>query len=65
MLLIDVTIVNVALPRMATDLSTSVNALQWVVDGYAPASACCCSAPARSATGTGTERLESARHHTR
>src|SRR4051794_39611352 len=35
MLLIDVTIVNVALPRMATDLSTSFNALQWVVDGYA------------------------------
>src|SRR3954463_5837471 len=35
MLLIDVTIVNVALPRMATDLSTSFNALQWVIDGYA------------------------------
>ncbi|MFF5294753.1 DHA2 family efflux MFS transporter permease subunit [Paractinoplanes globisporus] len=35
MLLIDVTIVNVALPQMATDLSTSFNALQWVVDGYA------------------------------
>jgi EmrB/QacA subfamily drug resistance transporter len=35
MLLIDVTIVNVALPQMATDLDTSFNSLQWVVDGYA------------------------------
>ncbi|GAA2659192.1 MFS transporter [Paractinoplanes durhamensis] len=35
MLLIDVTIVNVALPPMATDLSTSFSSLQWVVDGYA------------------------------
>jgi MFS family permease len=35
MLLIDVTIVNVALPRMAADLGTSFSSLQWVVDGYA------------------------------
>ena len=35
MLLIDVTIVNVALPPMAADLQTSFNSLQWVVDGYA------------------------------
>jgi EmrB/QacA subfamily drug resistance transporter len=35
MLLIDVTIVNVALPQMAGDLKTSFNSLQWVVDGYA------------------------------
>src|SRR3954466_33537 len=35
MLLIDVTIVNVALPPMATDLRTSFGTLQWVVDGYA------------------------------
>jgi EmrB/QacA subfamily drug resistance transporter len=35
MLLIDVTIVNVALPPMANDLSTSFSSLQWVVDGYA------------------------------
>jgi EmrB/QacA subfamily drug resistance transporter len=35
MLLIDVTIVNVALPDMAKGLSTSFSALQWVVDGYA------------------------------
>ena len=35
MLLIDVTIVNVALPRMVTDLHASFGALQWVVDAYA------------------------------
>ena len=35
MLLIDVTIVNVALPDMAKDLSTSFSSLQWVVDAYA------------------------------
>ena len=35
MLLIDVTIVNVALPDMAVSLSTSFSALQWVVDAYA------------------------------
>jgi EmrB/QacA subfamily drug resistance transporter len=35
MLLIDVTIVNVALPQMAKGLSTSFTSLQWVVDAYA------------------------------
>ncbi|MFR9727326.1 MFS transporter [Streptomyces sp. MS19] len=35
MLLIDVTIVNVALPDMVTDLGTSFAALQWVVNIYA------------------------------
>ena len=35
MLLVDVTIVNVALPAMATSLSTSFSSLQWVVDAYA------------------------------
>lgn len=32
---LDVTIVNVALPRMANDLHTRVAGLQWVVDAYA------------------------------
>jgi MFS transporter, DHA2 family, methylenomycin A resistance protein len=32
---LDVTIVNVALPRMAGDLHTGVAGLQWVVDAYA------------------------------
>ncbi|SDP39394.1 drug resistance transporter, EmrB/QacA subfamily [Nakamurella panacisegetis] len=35
MLLVDVTIVNVALPDMATSLSTSFSCLQWVMDAYA------------------------------
>src|SRR5581483_2789109 len=35
MLLIDVTIVNVALPDMATDLHTAFTQLQWVIDIYA------------------------------
>ena len=35
MLLIDVTIVNVALPDMAGDLKTGFGSLQWVVDAYA------------------------------
>lgn len=37
MLLIDVTIVNTALPRMATSLGASFTSLQWVVDIYAVA----------------------------
>src|SRR3984957_2290700 len=35
MLLVDVTIVTVALPDMAVDLKTSFSALEWVVDIYA------------------------------
>jgi EmrB/QacA subfamily drug resistance transporter len=34
-LLVDVTIVNVALPRMADDLNASFSSLQWVIDVYA------------------------------
>jgi EmrB/QacA subfamily drug resistance transporter len=35
MLLLDVTVVNVALPNIARDLHTSFSDLQWVVDAYA------------------------------
>lgn len=35
MLLVDVTIVNVALPDMAVDLGASFSGLQWVIDVYA------------------------------
>jgi MFS family permease len=35
MLLLDVTIVNVALPSIQTDLDASLSSLQWVVDAYA------------------------------
>lgn len=37
MLLVDVTIVGVALPSMAADLHASFTSLQWVVDAYAVA----------------------------
>jgi DHA2 family methylenomycin A resistance protein-like MFS transporter len=37
LVLLDVTIVNVALPRIGTDLNAGVETLQWVVDGYAVA----------------------------
>ena len=35
LVLLDVTIVNVALPKIGAALGTSVSGLQWVVDGYA------------------------------
>ena len=35
MLLLDVTVVNVALPAIRTDLGASFAELQWVVDAYA------------------------------
>ncbi len=35
MLLVDVTIVGVALPQMSRDLHTQLASLQWVVDAYA------------------------------
>ena len=34
MVILDATIVNVALPALRADLGTGVSALQWVVDGY-------------------------------
>jgi MFS transporter, DHA2 family, methylenomycin A resistance protein len=37
LVLLDVTIVNVALPSIGGDLRASVSGLQWVVDGYAVA----------------------------
>src|SRR6266487_2002980 len=35
MLLLDITIVNVALPSIQRDLNASLSSLQWVVDAYA------------------------------
>src|SRR5918912_3564781 len=35
MLLLDITIVNVALPSIATDLNASFSDLQWTIDAYA------------------------------
>ncbi|TAK71817.1 MAG: DHA2 family efflux MFS transporter permease subunit [Gammaproteobacteria bacterium] len=34
MVIMDVTIINVALPTLAIDLHTTVSWLQWIVDGY-------------------------------
>ena len=34
MLLLDITVVNVALPKIQRDLHTSFTDLQWVVDAY-------------------------------
>ena len=36
MLLLDITVVNVALPDIQRDLDASLSSLQWVVDAYAP-----------------------------
>src|SRR3954464_2894439 len=33
LVLLDVTVVNVALPRLRTDLGASVGSLQWILDG--------------------------------
>ena len=41
MLLLDITIVNVALPAIQTALNASFSELQWVVDAYALALATC------------------------
>ena len=35
MLLLDITVVNVALPNIQHDLDASLTGLQWVVDAYA------------------------------
>ncbi len=35
MLLLDITIVNVALPKIATELKASFSDIQWVIDAYA------------------------------
>lgn len=35
LVLLDVTVINVALPRIGADLGAGVDGLQWVVDGYA------------------------------
>ena len=54
MLLIDVTIVNVALPDMVGDLDASFGALQWVINAYALALGALVSAQVRSPTSSGT-----------
>ncbi len=54
MLLLDITIVNVALPAIQKSLKTSFSDLQWVIDAYAPdRSRPASSPPARSPTCSG------------
>ena len=50
MLLLDITVVNVALPDIQKELGASFEDLQWVVDAYALRSRRCCSPRARSPT---------------
>lgn len=57
MLLIDVTIVNVALPAVAGSLHTSFASLQWVVDAYALALAALLLGTGALADGIGHRRV--------
>jgi len=56
-LLVDVTIVNVALPDLVRDLGTTFASLQWVVDGYALALAALLLGAGSLADLTGRRRL--------
>lgn len=55
MVVLDMTIVNIALPSAQADLNMSDGNRQWVITAYTPPSAgCCCSAagsPTSSAAG--------------
>jgi MFS family permease len=53
---LDVTIVNVALPSIATQLHADTRALQWVVDGYNLSFAASSWRPAACRTATGVAR---------
>lgn len=57
MLLIDVTIVNVALPDIRSDLGSSFSELQWVVDAYALVLAALVLAAGSIADGIGHKRV--------
>lgn len=52
MLLLDITVVNVALPNIQRDLGANFTDLQWVIDAYALMLAAC-SRLDRSPTGLG------------
>ena len=43
MVVLDVAIVNVALPSIQTDLDISRDTLQWIVTAYSPLGGSCCS----------------------
>ena len=53
MLLLDITVVNVALPDIQRELGASFTDMQWVVDAYALGLATLLLRPARSRTCSG------------
>jgi MFS family permease len=53
MLLLDITVVNVALPSIREDLGAGFTDLEWVVDAYALTLAALVLTPVRSPTGSG------------
>ena len=57
MLLVDSTIVNTALPRMAVSLDTSFAGLQWVVDAYVVTLACLVLGAGSLADAVGQRRM--------
>ncbi|MFI5909616.1 MFS transporter [Dactylosporangium sp. NPDC051541] len=57
MLLVDVTIVTVALPAVSRDLGASLGGLQWVLDGYALALAAVLLASGALADGHGRRKV--------
>lgn len=57
MLLLDITVVNVALPAIREDLGASFTDLQWVVDAYALALAALVLAAGLLADRLGRRRL--------
>ena len=61
MLLLDITVVNVALPDIQRDLDASFAQLQWVVDAYALTLATPCSRRARSPTSSAAGGLHDRR----
>ena len=57
LVLLDTTVVNVALPAIRDDLGTSVGGLQWVVNGYTLVLAALLLSAARWPTGLGARRM--------
>src|SRR5437660_1607744 len=57
LVLLDVTIVNVALPRIGSGLHAHVSGLQWVVDGYGVAPDVTALIAARAIQGVGAAML--------
>ncbi len=57
MVIIDVTVVNVALPSIAHSLGGEISSLQWIVDGYALSFACLLLLAGNLADKLGAKRL--------